>query len=176
MVETTTCLVIHGQEGEGKKFMEEVSEVKAEGQVFTPNGIVSMILDAVKYFGDAILTKSVMEPSFGDGAFLVEIVSRIIHRGMDNGLNASDIHNIIENNVYGIEKDHALYKKAILRLDDLLHAYNIPDVEWKHLFCDDTLTAYKTFVGKMDWVVGIILSLNKASKQSSPAGVDYQAA
>ena len=62
-----------------------LNETKTEGQVFTPVGIVSMILDSVKYTGKTVLTKSIMEPSFGKGVFLIEIVSRIIHEGKAEG-------------------------------------------------------------------------------------------
>ena len=62
-----------------------LDETKTEGQVFTPVGIVSMILDSVKYTGKTVLTKSIMEPSFGKGVFLIEIVSRIIHEGKAEG-------------------------------------------------------------------------------------------
>ena len=51
---------------------------KEKGQYMTPKRIVVMILDDIGYAGDEVLTKKIMEPSFGDGAFLSEIVKRII--------------------------------------------------------------------------------------------------
>ena len=47
---------------------------KSLGQVFTPNWIVSEILDLVGYNNESILDKYILEPSSGDGAFLLEIV------------------------------------------------------------------------------------------------------
>ena len=51
---------------------------KEKGQYITPEKIVVMILDDIGYAGDKVLTKKIMEPSFGDGAFLSEIIKRII--------------------------------------------------------------------------------------------------
>jgi adenine-specific DNA-methyltransferase len=47
-------------------------------QIFTPTHIVDLMLDTVGYTEDNILKKTIMEPSFGDGAFLCKIVERII--------------------------------------------------------------------------------------------------
>lgn len=43
---------------------------KEKGQYMTPEKIVVMILDDIGYAGDEVLAKKIMEPSFGDGAFL----------------------------------------------------------------------------------------------------------
>ena len=51
---------------------------KEKGQYITPEKIVVMILDDIGYAEDEVLTKKIMEPSFGDGAFLSEIIKRII--------------------------------------------------------------------------------------------------
>lgn len=38
-----------------------LDETKNEGQVMSPVGIVTMILDAVQYTGKSVLTKTIME-------------------------------------------------------------------------------------------------------------------
>ena len=60
---------------------------KVEGQYMTPDGIVTMILDSIGYTGNHVLTKTIMEPSFGDGAFLINIVQRIITECKKDGMN-----------------------------------------------------------------------------------------
>jgi adenine-specific DNA-methyltransferase len=52
---------------------------KTLGQVFTPNWIITEILDLVGYNNESILDKYILEPSSGDGAFLLEIVKRYIN-------------------------------------------------------------------------------------------------
>lgn len=127
---------------------------KAEGQYMTPDGIVSMILNTIGYNGQHVLEKTILEPSFGDGAFLINIVSRIITEGKKTGLSEYRIAEIIQDNVFGIEKDRALYTRAIERLNSLLEVYGIPNVVWNNLLCGDTLKLYKEFGRKMDYVVG----------------------
>lgn len=129
-------------------------ETKTEGQVFTPTDIVTMILDSVRYTGKSVLTKTIMEPSFGKGAFLIEIVSRIIHEGRAEGKSENEIKEIIEKCVYGIEKDEDLYREAIQKLNKLLMAYDIPLPSWSNLINGDTLLVYDNYIGKMDICIG----------------------
>lgn len=127
---------------------------KEKGQYMTPEKIVVMILDDIGYAGDEVLTKKIMEPSFGDGAFLSEIVKRIIKEGQKQSLPEEEISGIIQNNVFGIEKDEKIYKKAIGRLNSILEEYKIPKIEWKNLINGDTLTEWEKHKEKYDYVVG----------------------
>lgn len=127
---------------------------KEKGQYITPEKIVVMILDDIGYAGDEVLTKKIMEPSFGDGAFLSEIIKRIIKTGRKQSLPEKEISDIIQNNVFGIEKDEKIYKKAISRLNGILEEYKIPKIEWKNLINGDTLTEWEKHKEKYDYVVG----------------------
>ena len=127
---------------------------KEKGQYITPEKIVVMILDDIGYAGDEVLTKKIMEPSFGDGAFLSEIIKRIIKTGRKQSLSEKEISDIIQNNVFGIEKDEKIYKKAIDRLNWILEEYKIPKIEWKNLINGDTLTEWEKHKEKYDYVVG----------------------
>ena len=84
---------------------------KEKGQYITPEKIVVMILDDIGYAGDEVLTKKIMEPSFGDGAFLSEIIKRIIKAGRKQSLPEKEISDIIQNNVFGIEKDEKILQQ-----------------------------------------------------------------
>jgi hypothetical protein len=57
---------------------------KILGQVFTPNWIITEILDLVGYNNENIIDKYILEPSSGDGAFLLEIVKRYINSYLQN--------------------------------------------------------------------------------------------
>ena len=131
-----------------------IDEAKTEGQVFTPTDIVMMILDSVRYTGKSVLTKTIIEPSFGKGAFLIEIVSRIIYEGRAEGKSENEIKEIIEKCVYGIEKDEDLYREAIQKLNELLMTYGIPLPSWSNLINGDTLLVYGNYIGKMDICIG----------------------
>ena len=132
----------------------DISIRKNKGQYMTPEPITTMILDTIGYTGPQILTKTIMEPSFGDGSFLISIVNRVIIEGERAGLSKSEIAQIVDNHIFGIEKDVLLYNRAIERLHKLLDTHGIQNVRWNHLICGDTLIAYKTYAGKMDYVVG----------------------
>lgn len=123
------------------------------GQVMSPEWIVDKVLDSAGYKGSNILSKKVMEPSFGNGNFLVEIIERIIKEGRDNGLSNELLSRIIHSNIYGIEKDLVLYSATLKRLNALLLGYDIPLGEWHNLYNADTLEIYGKF-RDMDFVVG----------------------
>ena len=135
--------------------MKKTSKQKTLGQVMTPRSVVLKMLDDIGYQGKETLTKTIMEPSFGDGAFLLEILSRIIFAGRKEGLPDSEILKTIKNNVYGIEKAPELYQTANKRIQDLFLEYHLPMIDWEgNLICGDALLKYKKFRNQFDYVVG----------------------
>ena len=128
---------------------------KIEGQYMTPDDIVTMILDSIGYIGRQVLNKKIIEPSFGDGAFLTNIVKRILSESKKANISKQNTIEVINRLVFGIEKDTALYLQTIEKLNSILDDYEIYDFDWsKNLLCGDTLLEYKKFADKMDYVVG----------------------
>lgn len=126
---------------------------KNQGQYMTPNKIVEIILENIEY--KDILNKTIMEPSFGEGVFLLNILEKIIEKSREKNLSNETIIKIIKNNIYGIEKDKILYKKTIDSLNSKLEEYHISKIDWtKNLLCGDTLLLYSKFENKFDYVVG----------------------
>lgn len=122
------------------------------GQVFTDKWIVDIILDFVDYKNKDILSKHILEPSFGDGAFLVEIVKRYINYAISEKWTNSQIKKGLETYIHGIEIDEKYYKECLVNLNELIKKYNIESVQWD-LYNTDSLKV-KQFLGKMDYVVG----------------------
>lgn len=122
---------------------------KQQGQYMTPPFIVNMILNSIDFNGKSILNKKIMEPSFGNGIFLQEIVRRIIEV-----CPKQIVCKILNENIYGIEKDESLYKETIKNLNFILNQNKLPSIEWKHLVNGDTLLIYKDYINKFDYVVG----------------------
>lgn len=121
----------------------------------TPKKIVVMILDSIDYSGKTVFKKRIMEPSFGNGAFLEEIIRRIAEEGLNAGMSPGQMKNVIERNVFGMEIDSPLYFQAIKRLDDMLLKYGISGMDWsQNLILTDALSGYKDFEKKMDLVIG----------------------
>ena len=95
------------------------------GQVWTPDWMVSHMLDLAGYTGDAVLSSRILEPSFGNGAFLKEIVTRILKESSARGMTAEDTASIINNNIHGIEIDKEIYKSTIDELVELCSKHGV---------------------------------------------------
>lgn len=128
---------------------------KNMGQVFTPTDIVCEMLDKIEFTKRNVFTYKIMEPSFGDGAFLLQIIERIIQYGRLVGFDDENILNTILNNVYGIEKDTVYYNKGIENIRRLL---TIEGIEYKGNFPNlhnaDTLQKFQEFEDTFDIVIG----------------------
>ena len=75
---------------------------KEQGQYMTPNKIVEIILKNIEY--KDVLNKTIMEPSFGEGVFLLNILEKIIEKSREKNLSNETIIKIIKNNIYGIRR------------------------------------------------------------------------
>ena len=114
-------------------------------QVFTPDYIVKKMLDDIQYYGEN-LRKTIWEPSFGDGNFLVEIVARILEYAKDE----AEAHLLLDN-VMGCEIDPVMYTRAIERLDALVTAKGYGKHNWYLLENSDALYARP---GHCQYIVG----------------------
>ena len=122
-------------------------------QIFTPPEIVSKMLDMIGYVGDNIRTKTIFEPSFGGGAFLLQIVERIFEYSDKHHLTSSEIIEIL-NNVYGVEMDKKWYEKTVDALTKICEHHGIK-YEWRYnLLCTDTANIANEIEGKFDLVCG----------------------
>ena len=124
-------------------------------QIFTPAHIVDLILDTIGYTEDNVMEKTIMEPSFGDGAFLCNIIERIIVYSKKKGFDANCIRTLILSNVYGIEKDPQLYEITINKINDICVANGIGSINMSNnLILGDTTVEYLNYKNKFDFVVG----------------------
>ena len=132
-----------------------MSKHKTLGQVYTPDWIVSEILDLVGYNNANILDKYILEPSCGDGAFFVEIVDRYIKIATENKLSIEQIAQGLEKYIYGVELDEIEYKKSIVNLDNLVANQLSKDLKVKwNIFNQNTLEFYKLYTTFFDFIVG----------------------
>lgn len=127
---------------------------KELGQVFTPKDIVAQMLSLCGYDKDNILCKKILEPSFGDGAFLTEILKKLLSVCKDKNMNNDDVIKYIHQNIFGIEKDVLLYDITVKKLNCILNEYGITYFDWTdNLYCADTLS-FNNFKQKFDIVIG----------------------
>lgn len=119
-------------------------------QIFTPPTIVNKMLNMIGYTDDNIATNTILEPSFGDGAFLVPIVQRILQYGKQNNKTADEIIAML-GNVYGVELDKKYFDITKQKLSALIQAEGL-DYDWPNLYNGDTLT-YNPPI-KFDFCIG----------------------
>lgn len=119
------------------------------GQVFTPDKIVKKILNLLSY-KDNCINKIVLEPSFGEGAFLMPIIEILINECLDKKMSNTEIVRQLENNIYGIEIDSNLFNKTKTNIDILLNKYNLKAN--LHLYNMDALDFKENI--KFDYVIG----------------------
>ncbi len=133
--------------------MNTLSADKLNGRVYTPEFIVSNILDLSGYYGQTILRKHVIDNSCGDGAFLVAIVERYCKEFLRNSVpDIQVLSDELSNYIHGIDIDEVECCKCIENLNKTVSKYGISNVNWD-ILCADTLVVDK-YNGKMDFVLG----------------------
>ncbi|GAB1429886.1 Eco57I restriction-modification methylase domain-containing protein [Ignavibacteria bacterium] len=130
-----------------------MSKHKTLGQVFTPDWIVSEILNFVGYNSADILDKFIFEPACGDGAFLKEIANRYIAFAREQKQTTKQIKQGLETYIYGVELDPTEYQKCIQNLNKITENKLDIKIEWK-IFNENTLYFYKNYNSFFDFVVG----------------------
>lgn len=132
--------------------LSKKKNVKENGQVFTPEYLVKIILDEVGYVQGRILGKHIIDNSCGDGAFLREIVRRYVAEATMACMTKSEISKDLGRYIHGIEIDPETFGNCISNLDALAASLQLPKVDWD-VDNEDALPAMR-FNDKMDFVVG----------------------
>jgi len=109
--------------------VRQYDKKKLLGQIYTPEHVVEKILDDAGYLGINILEKHVLDPSCGDGQFLLKIVSRILQVSSSRDLkkNLSYVH--------GWDIDPLAISQCKANLDTLVEEYEI-SIDWNLTICD----------------------------------------
>ena len=102
---------------------KQYSQEKLLGKIYTPNFVVCKILDDIKFNTPKIIGKQVLDPSCGDGQFLLEIARRIISfsKPEELGKNLNCLH--------GWDIDTEAITQCIANLNSLTKELNI-QVAW----------------------------------------------
>jgi hypothetical protein len=110
-----------------KNILEELvrnseNEVKERGAIFTKREVVNFILDLVGYTSDKpLFLYRILEPSFGDGGFLLPIVERLLG-AFAASTEPSKLQNL-HRAVMGVELHRQTFEETCLKVaDKLKHA------------------------------------------------------
>lgn len=118
-------------------------EKKLSGKVYTPDFIVTKMLDDVGFHGDNPQVK-IVDPACGDGQFLKQIVQRILENCRpDNFIEALE-------NVHGWDIDQMAVQKCRRDLNELIKPYHIA-VEW-NISVNNSIT--QLLATGFDFIVG----------------------
>lgn len=90
-----------------KKIIKSIDRVKNNGEVFTPRKIVDLMLDQPEIKAKVnSLTATFLEPSAGEGAFLIEILKRKLEYAKTQSKTNKELQNnflLALSTLYGIE-------------------------------------------------------------------------
>ncbi len=131
---------------------KEHTLVKNDGQVFTPEYIVTDMLDFCGYHGSSILNKHVIDNSCGDGAFLRVVLRRYIEEARKANDSDTSIKHQLETYIHGLDTDPIAFSACVSNLSAIAEEYGISNVSWD-LRNESSLSAHQ-YDGKMDYVVG----------------------
>lgn len=123
---------------------------KDKCQKFTPTDIVESMLDIADY-KNALAGKKVLENSFGSGNIVIAIVKRYIEDSISAGILPEAISCGLKNDIYGVELDKELFDTCIHKLNLMVKAYSIPEVEWS-LYNEDAL--FWEYPITFDFIIG----------------------
>lgn len=103
-----------------------VSGVEQRGAIYTRREVVEFILDLVGYTSDQALHKSrLLEPSFGDGDFLLLAVERLLASWKEEG-NSEDILSVLSDSVRAVELHTDTFESTSEKVLTLLLEYKVP--------------------------------------------------
>ena len=128
---------------------------KNRGNIYTPTGIVRMMLDYGGYIvSDYIRRKHVIDNSCGDGRFLTEIARRYIEACKSSAVIPTDdeIRVELETYIHGVDIECSECEKCVANLNAVANEYGLGPVRWD-VQCANSLTI-SDFDGKMDFVFG----------------------
>jgi adenine-specific DNA-methyltransferase len=132
----------------------KVTNKKINGIVYTPQWIVNLILDNIEYKND-IYDKKIIDPSCGEGNFLIIVVERFLNDSIKNNLNSDKIRKSLCNNIFGFDIDKDAITKCKSYLNNIIKNYGIDKVEWNIMTIDSlNKRIIKQYFNCFDYVVG----------------------
>ena len=81
------------------------------GQFMTPSSLTASIVDCLELSRET----KVLEPSFGDGAFILPLIRRFIQ--LYSGTGRHRLKQVLQNNIYGVEIDAVLYDRCLSQIE-----------------------------------------------------------
>lgn len=81
------------------------------GQFMTPPELAKRVLETVSLSKEDV----VLEPSFGDGSFIVALIDRFMR--LYRGATSERLAKVLQRNIYGVEIDPSLYRSCLKKIE-----------------------------------------------------------
>lgn len=120
---------------------------KLFGQVYTPRFVVEKILSDIGFDNSKILGKTILDPSCGDGRFLVVVAEKIIEHSPKETLQEN-----LEK-IYGWDIDQQAIEYCLENLNDLIKPLDI-QVNWNVQVCNSLKKILEFDIQKFNFIVG----------------------
>lgn len=88
------------------------SDRRQKGQFMTPESVARRLVGQLSISS----TSRILEPSFGEGGFLIPIIERAI--AAQSVSDSNPFHSVMRTNIFGVEIDRRLYDQTILAIED----------------------------------------------------------
>lgn len=123
---------------------------KQEGDVFTSPKVACHILDLIGYTSDKDLSQyNILEPSCGDGVFVIEIIHRIL---CSASIHDFDPYPIIEKNIVCYDIDPEKVKNCHEKIAYTFPGYTFPQFHTSDFLMDDIKEKFDFIVGNPPYV------------------------
>jgi len=120
---------------------------KLFGQVYTPRFVVEKILSDIGFDNQNVLGKTILDPSCGDGRFLVVVAEKIIKLSPKEALQEN-----LEK-IYGWDIDEKAIAYCLENLNELIKPFEI-QVNWNIQVCNSLRKIIEFDTKKFDFIVG----------------------
>ena len=132
------------------KFYDIRKNGKQEGDVFTSPKIACYILDLIGYTPDKNLSKcNILEPSCGDGVFVIEIIHRILVSSRFYGF---DPYPVVERNIVCYDIDSEKIKCCHERIDQTFPGCAYPQFHTADFLMDEIQEKFDFIVGNPPYI------------------------
>lgn len=110
------------------------SPAEERGAIFTRPVIVDFMLDLIGYTSDRDLTRlRLLEPSAGEGEFLLAAVSRLLHAFLRGGGNVCRAAQSLSPCLMAVELHRATWEHTVGRVEACLASFGVPEEQGKAL-------------------------------------------
>lgn len=132
----------------------KIDEKKLNGVVYTPRWVVDLILDSIDYKNN-IHDKKIIDPSCGEGNFLVAVVERVLKDCIKHNFNTEEIKKLLSVNIFGFDINKISVENCKNNLNNCVKKYGIYNIKW-NIFQRDSLdkVKIKQYFNSFDFVVG----------------------